>query len=319
MDFHSNYETRNFGSLQLETRAGESLPVIKGIAAPFGELSEDLGGFRERIEPGAFSASIRGERRDVAAFREHNPELLLGRQSSGTLEMRETAEGLSVKIHPPNTELGRSTVESVRRRDLVKMSFSFKAVKDRWERSGGDDIRVLKDLDVFDVSVVAFPAYPDTSVAVRSLQSWSRNRDFRSTDLEYEERKRDIEMYATGSNGSPEREYEYRCRQMEMSACSSGRGERFSRFITRIRADRSRRIDRLAEQSRALKRHIEFENLPAVHSRHDERREFVNWLEARGSDIVYVARHPEYQRSLKQEFLNVHWVPVGEKQIVGEF
>ena len=308
MKQHPSWESRDFSGVHLERRAGGGLPLIKGLASPFEKLSEDLGGFRERVIPGAFRASINGERRDVAAMREHKPELLLGRQSSGTLKFRETHEGLEVSITPPNTEFGRQTVEEIRRGDLHSMSIGFVAVDVSWSREGGEDIRVLRDVDLFDVSVVAFPAYPDTSVAVRSLQSWSRSK---GVDLDYEERKRDIEMYATGSNGSPEREYEYRCRQMDISRGSSLRAGSFAGFIGRMRADRSRRIDRLAERSRALKRSIEFENLPAVHSRHDERREFVNWLNARRFDIVYVASHPEYQRSLKQEFLNANWVPLG--------
>ncbi len=59
--------------------------------------------------------------------------------------------------------------------------------------------------------------------------------------------------------------------------------------------------------SRNLERWIEFEGLPAVHARHDERKAFGNWCNARGFDIVYIASHPTYHKFLKQEFLNVHW------------
>ena len=198
--FAENYERRILAEFRVHDEGGK-FPALEGIAAPFGKLSEDLGGFRERIEPGAFSASIRGERRDVAALREHNPELLLGRQSAGTLEMRETAEGLHVRIYPPDTELGRSTVESVRRGDLKKMSFAFKTENDRWERVKGQDIRVLVDLDTFDVSAVAFPAYPDTVVAQRSLLAWrdslSNEEEAKAAlELEYEHRNRIIDMGA---------------------------------------------------------------------------------------------------------------------------
>ncbi len=238
MNSESNYETRNFGRLQLEARAGKSLPAIKGIAAPFGKLSEDLGGFRERVFPGAFRASIRGERRDVAAMREHNPERLLGRQSSGTLKFRETREGLQVSISPPNTEFGRQTVEEIRRGDLHSMSIGFVAVNVSWAREGGQDIRELRDVDLFDVSVVAFPAYPDTAVAVRSLESWRGNKN---ADLEYEYRKREIDMPVTESGRSLELAYQNRLREIEMPGGSSLQTGRSTGIIGRKRRSRSTR------------------------------------------------------------------------------
>lgn len=198
--FAEGYEQRAFAEFRVHEEDGQA-PTLEGIAAPFGKLSEDLGGFRERIKPGSFRASIKGERRDVAAMREHNPELLLGRQSAGTLVMREKKEGLSVIITPPDTELGRSTVEAVRRGDLRSMSFGFVALDSKWERVGGEDVRVLGDVDLFDVSVVTFPAYPDTRVAQRSLLAWrdSLNEEEESKaalELEYEHRNRIIDMGA---------------------------------------------------------------------------------------------------------------------------
>jgi len=308
MKQHPSWESRDFSGVHLERRANGGLPLIKGLASPFKKLSEDLGGFRERVFPGAFRASILGKRRDVAAMREHNPERLLGRQSSGTLKFRETREGLQVSISPPNTEFGRQTVEEIRRGDLHSMSIGFVAVGVSWAREGGQDIRELRDVDLFDVSVVAFPAYPDTAVAVRSLESWRGNK---SVDLEYEYRKRIIDMMGeTGSSSSLEREYEYRRREIEMPGGSPPRTGRFTRFISRIRADRSKRIARLAERERKLKRAIELEGLPAGHYLHDKRRNFVDWCEARGFDLSYIVSHPAYWDSLKRDFRNVNWVPV---------
>ena len=117
-------------------------------------------------------------RRDVAALREHNPELLLGRQSGGTLRMKETSDGLQIEIDPPDDQVGRSAVSSVWRGDLTSMSFGFVARDFTWVRERGGDIRVLKDVELFDVSVVTFPAFPDTSVATRSLEVWSRSVEF---------------------------------------------------------------------------------------------------------------------------------------------
>ena len=175
---HPSWEAGDFTGIHLERRSDGGLPIIKGQAAPFGSLSEERRGVRDRIEKGAYRASINGERRDVAALREHNPELLLGRQSAGTLRMKETSDGLQVEILPPYDRNGRSAVTSIERGDLRHMSCGY-VVKDfELVREDGQDIRVLKDVELFDVSLVAFPAYQDTSVEIRSLEVWGRSVEF---------------------------------------------------------------------------------------------------------------------------------------------
>jgi hypothetical protein len=85
------------------------------------------------------------------------------------LILREDDHGLYTEIDPPNTQLGRDTVESIKRGDLDQMSFGFQIVKDEWKHEERETIRELVTVDLFDVSVVAFPAYTQTEVSVRSL------------------------------------------------------------------------------------------------------------------------------------------------------
>ncbi|NIP32641.1 HK97 family phage prohead protease, partial [candidate division KSB1 bacterium] len=68
----------------------------------FNQLSHDLGGFREKIEKGAFHESLENPKHDVAALFNHDPNLILGRKSAKTLEMREDQKGLAVTIDPPD-------------------------------------------------------------------------------------------------------------------------------------------------------------------------------------------------------------------------
>ncbi len=150
----------------IELRDGDK-PVISGYAAVFDSLSVDLGGFRERIRPGAFARAIK-ENQDVRALVNHDPNLILGRSKSGTLRLSEDQRGLRVEIDPPATTVGRDVVESLRRGDLDQMSFAFRVVTDDWHKQDGEIIRELVDVDLFDVSPVAFPAYEETSVSVRS-------------------------------------------------------------------------------------------------------------------------------------------------------
>ena len=168
-----NIEKRIVFSDAVELRAeGNGPPSIVGYAAVFGRMSENLGGFREVIKKGAFKRSIR-EGADVRALVDHDPSKILGRTTSGTLKLKEDEAGLLATITPPDTSVGRDIVESIRRGDVSQMSFAFATVKDQWEfDQDGPDTRTLIDVDLFDVSAVTYPAYPDTSIAVRSRDVW---------------------------------------------------------------------------------------------------------------------------------------------------
>ena len=172
----SEREIRAF-RLPIELRADDGedgLPSIRGHAAVFNELSEDLGGFREIIMPGAFDSGL--ERGDgVRALVDHDPSKILGRTKAGTLSLNVDSKGLRVKIDPPDTSAGRDIVENIRTRNVDAMSFGFRTLSDNWRMEDGEQIRELIDLELFDVSPVSFPAYPQTDVAIRSLKEW-RNK-----------------------------------------------------------------------------------------------------------------------------------------------
>ena len=154
-------------------------PAIRGYAALFNTLSEDLGGFREQLQAGAFSHAIANS--DVRALINHDPNLVLGRDRAGTLTMREDANGLQVDITPPDTQYARDLVEVMKRGDVSQMSFAFTVAKEdqAWTRDGtGPWLRTIKKVSrLFDVSVVTYPAYPQTSAAVRALQDVQQAED----------------------------------------------------------------------------------------------------------------------------------------------
>jgi HK97 family phage prohead protease len=159
------------GNIELRS-AGEgskSPGTIVGYAAVFDSDSEDLGYFIERIAPGAFARTIQAD--DIRALRNHEPEALLGRVSSGTCRLKEDAKGLLMEIDLPDTSVGRDTAEMIRRGDMSGCSFSFGVNKEEWNYDATPPIRTLRDVDVADVGPVTFPAYRDTSVALRSLEA----------------------------------------------------------------------------------------------------------------------------------------------------
>jgi HK97 family phage prohead protease len=159
-----------------EIRAGgtaqESAGKFSGYAAVFGPLSNDLGGFVERIDPAAFDASLKGGKRDIRALFDHSTDKLLGRQSNGTLALSVDERGLRVEIDPPD---GVSYVNDIRkliaRGDINQMSFGFYTDEDSWDfGTDGLAIRTLKKVTLVEVSIVSIPAYNDTSIGLRRLQ-----------------------------------------------------------------------------------------------------------------------------------------------------
>ncbi|QEX18506.1 Prophage pi2 protein 32 [Hypericibacter terrae] len=159
--------------LEVEKRA-DGKPVLRGHAAVFNKLSENLGGFREQVAPGAFLETIQKD--DIRALFNHDPNFVLGRNRSKTLTLSEDARGLAIEIEMPDTQTIRDLVVApIQRRDVSQMSFGFavRAGGQDWGDDGkGNMIRTLKQVRLFDVSPVTFPAYPQTDIAVRSLTEW---------------------------------------------------------------------------------------------------------------------------------------------------
>jgi len=161
-------EVRTFTLDDIEVRSEDDKPKIKGHAAVFDKLSEDLGGFREKIVSGAFAKTIK--KSDIRALFNHDPNYVLGRNKAGTLTLEEDERGLAIEIDPPDTSYARDLMVSIERGDITQMSFAFKTIKDSWENQDKkESVRTLEEVDLFDVSPVTYPAYPQTDVKVRSL------------------------------------------------------------------------------------------------------------------------------------------------------
>lgn len=165
----------------IEVRAADEAAAekktLRGYAAVFNKDSEEMMGFIERIAPGAFKKTI--QEGDVRAFWNHNPDYVMGRTKSGTLRLSEDKTGLAVEIDPPDTPTMRDFVASIERGDVDQMSFGFQVVKDSWEHDRKRDLvtRTLLEVRLFEVSPVAIPAYPDTSISARTLEKLREIRE----------------------------------------------------------------------------------------------------------------------------------------------
>lgn len=143
---------------------------VTGHAAVFNQETNIAGAFREVIRPGAFTRAI-GES-DVPFLIEHD-DLPLARNTSGTLRLSQDEIGLRIETELDGTDPDvQRVVPKMRRGDLSKMSFAFRAKSEEWEDLDSEmPLRILTDLDLFDVSIVTNPAYSGTDIALRSLES----------------------------------------------------------------------------------------------------------------------------------------------------
>jgi HK97 family phage prohead protease len=167
----SDLERRAFtmSELRVETRDGK--PLIEGHAAVFNQKA-DIFGFTEEVAPGAFRDSIGTD--DIRALFNHDSNFVLGRNRSKTLELAEDERGLFISNRPPETQWARDLLVSIERGDINQMSFGFRTLEDAWQTVDGVPHRTLKRVQLFDVSPVTFPAYPqtDVGVAMRSMGHW---------------------------------------------------------------------------------------------------------------------------------------------------
>lgn len=176
------FETR-VSSADFEIRETSDGMIFEGYAAVFNSRSENLGGFTEFVAPGAFTRSLK-TRNDVKLLWNHDSGQVLGSTRARTLTLTEDSRGLKVTAQLPNTQLGRDTAELLRRGDVDAMSFGFNVIKDKWNANGNE--RTLEAVRLFEVSIVAFPAYSATAgtATVRSLEKLATRAEVDANALE---------------------------------------------------------------------------------------------------------------------------------------
>lgn len=149
-----------------ELRADGGKRTLAGYAAVFNSDTRIGTSFREMVMPGAFTETLKTA--DVRALFDHDSGRLLGRKSNGTLRLAEDKRGLAVEIDLPDTSDGRDIAELVKRGDLDGMSFSFFVTHDEWDETQDPPLRQIHAVELHEVSVVTFPAYADTTLAMRA-------------------------------------------------------------------------------------------------------------------------------------------------------
>lgn len=177
-------ELRTLDIEELEYREDEDRPLVAGYVVRFDKLSEELFGFREKVAPGAFTKSLSEMR--VLSFWNHNSDIVLGNTENDTLKLSEDDKGLRFELLLPDTQAGKDARSLIKRGDVKGMSFGFRTLKDEWDESNpARVIRTLREVRLYEVSPTAMPAYPQSSVAARSMEdTWNSYEEYRNSCTE---------------------------------------------------------------------------------------------------------------------------------------
>ncbi|MCK6475332.1 MAG: HK97 family phage prohead protease [Phycisphaerales bacterium] len=174
------HRERRFFDRLVRAIGGAEARRIQGTAIVYDRESEVLGGwFVEVIRPGAVTDALR--KSDVRCLFNHDPNLLLGRTASGTLTLKDTRAALEYDCEAPDTQLAADLLVLLDRGDVSQSSFAFTISEDRWTFSKDPDTptfrEVLKIDELFDVSPVTYPAYPQTEAYARAVETNRRVLD----------------------------------------------------------------------------------------------------------------------------------------------
>jgi hypothetical protein len=163
------------GGIPAEIRADENGGIrVSGYAAVFNQKADICGCFEEVIEPGAFRSALG---RDDVVFVINHDGLPLARTRSGTLILREDDKGLFMEtmLDPEDPDV-KSIIPKMKRGDLDKMSFAFTATRQEWDDTVEPPLRRIKEVELYDVSIVTNPAYEGTEIGLRALDKMKAER-----------------------------------------------------------------------------------------------------------------------------------------------
>jgi hypothetical protein len=174
-------DRKYFSEIRAGSRDGQK--TLAGHAARFNALSENLGGFKERLAPGCFGRSLQTNG-DILLLYGHDPNKLLARTSNRSLAVQEDGAGLVFEATLTDTQLAADAYTEVKSKLIRGMSFGMIVRRDEWsetdcdptdeeedcdERRGKIPLRTVLDCSLMEISCVGQPAYFASSVSARAL------------------------------------------------------------------------------------------------------------------------------------------------------
>lgn len=197
----NGYNTRSLNA-EFIARADEGRgPRIECYFAVYNTIYPMWPGESETIAPGAFDGC---EERDVRALIDHDSRLVLGRTTAGTLKLTPDEKGLYGVIEVNENDSDAMNLYSrVQRGDVTQCSFGFDIDEIEYRpQPDGTVLDVIKRVTLYEVSVVTFPAYEETSAEARSLRDASRRADH----LERWKKEMKRRLHRNGSEDSDAKE-----------------------------------------------------------------------------------------------------------------
>ena len=156
---------------------------FRGHAAVFDQrtwIGPPKYGFWEEVAGEAFDRAIRED--DVRMLIDHDPSRVLARNTAGTLRLTKDKRGLVADADMADVTYARDLAVLLERGDVSQMSFAFVPRSEEWSTlKDGAEVRRLLDVELFDVSAVAYPAYEGTDAALRAVEA--RRVEFRTNQL----------------------------------------------------------------------------------------------------------------------------------------
>lgn len=165
-------EIRKFIATDLETRTEENSNerIISGYINKFNSRSQYMG-FYEEVAKGAFDKTL-ADGHNIYAMYNHNSDMILGSTRSGSLRLNVDNIGLHFELRiNPNISYASDIAELVKSGDLEGCSFGFWVTDDEWTYTEDKiDLRIIKELELIEVTITPFPAYLDSEASCRSFE-----------------------------------------------------------------------------------------------------------------------------------------------------
>lgn len=171
-----NMRGEHIRSVPFELRASEDDSdglTLEGYGTTFGdwyEVEDWLGSYKERVAQGSFAKTIKERRGLIKVQYDHGHHPVLGSIPIGSLnDIREDSHGLFVSVRLHDNWMTEPVRDAIRSQAVSGMSIRFQTTKDEWDYSGDPEQRTIREVKLYEVGPVAFPANEATSVALRSL------------------------------------------------------------------------------------------------------------------------------------------------------
>ncbi|MFD2681209.1 HK97 family phage prohead protease [Bacillus seohaeanensis] len=178
-------------SIEVNSNEEESF-LIEGYINKFNTRSQFMG-FFEQVDKNAFNRTL-ADGHNIFGLYNHDSSKILGSTKTNSLQLFVDDIGLRFSLNiNPNVSYAKDTYELVRSGDVEGCSFGFYVTDDDWDYlEDGTELRVIKDLELIEVTITPFPAYLTSEASCRSYEEFKqevkeqKNRELKQRQIAIE-------------------------------------------------------------------------------------------------------------------------------------